>query len=198
MLRKIFLLISLTFFVAVVSAQYKVKMLVKQPPGFGQYRLKIIPIAYDSTVTDSSIMNCMDTLPSYLFGARTYHLMYRDDSMKLAVMANEHGPFRGKFRITEYWKNGNMKRVAVYKKHSKHYLCHTYYANEILASTGKYRNKKKIGRWVYINTGKKKIRVEHYSTDGTLKKTKQFKPARGTFATFFMVAEPEGTPYTVR
>lgn len=198
MLRKTFLLASFILFVALLSAQYKVKMLVKQSPGFGQYKLKIIPIPYDSTVTDLSIIKCIDTLPCYLFGVRTYNLMYKDDSTKLAIMANEHGPIRGKFTLTEYWKNGNIKRVAIYKRHSKHYFCSNFYANEILASQGKYRNSKKIGRWVYINTGKKKMRVEHYASDGTLNKTKNFNPPHGTLATFFMVAKPEGSPYIVR
>ena len=198
MLRSVFLFILLSLLVTAVSGQYKVKMLIRQSPGFGQYKLKIIALPYDSTVTDSSIIKCIDTLPSYLFGARTYNLMYKDDSTRLAIMANEHGPFRGKFTITEYWKNGNMKREAIYKRHSKHYLCYNYYVNEILASRGKYRNDKKIGRWVYVNTGKKKIRVEHYASDGTLKKTKNFKPPRRTMATFFMVAKPEGSPYIVR
>lgn len=198
MSRRIYLFITLTFLAVVVSGQYKVKMLVYQSPGYGQYRLKIIPIPYDSAVTDSNIINCIDTLPSYLFGARTYDLMYKDDSTKLAIIANEYGIFRKKFIITEYWKNGNMKREAVYKRHSRHYVCSNYYTNEILASRGKYRNNKKMGRWIYINTGKKKIRVEKYSSDGTLKKTKNFKPPHGTFATFFTAAHPEGRPYIVR
>lgn len=91
-----------------------------------------------------------------------------------------------------------MKRQATYKRHSRHYLCYTYYENEILSSKGKYRDNKKIGRWVYINTGKKKIRVEHYASDGTLKKTKKFKPPCGTLATFFMAASPNGRPYIVK
>jgi antitoxin component YwqK of YwqJK toxin-antitoxin module len=124
--------------------------------------------------------------------------MYKDDSTRLAVMANEHGPFVGKFTITEYWKNGNIKRVAIYKRHSRHYWCYNYYSNEILSSRGKYRNNKKIGRWVYVNTNKRKIRVEHYASDGTLKKTKNIKPPRGTLSTFFMVARPEGSPYIVK
>ena len=198
MLRRTFLSVSLSLLVAAVSGQYKVKMLIKQAPAFGKYELKIIPLAYDSTVSDSSIINCIDTLPSYLFGVRTYNLMYKDDSTRLAISANEHGMFRRKFYITEYWKNGNMKRLAVYKRHSRHYLCYNYYLNEILSSRGKYRNNKKIGRWIYVNTGKKKIRVEHYASDGTLKKTKKFKPPRGTFATFFTAAHPQGSPYIVK
>jgi hypothetical protein len=198
MLRNLFLFIALNLLTPALFGQYVVKMLVKQKPGFGQYRLKIIPIAYDSTVSDSSIINCIDTLPSYIFGVRTYNLVFKDDSTKLAVMANEHGPFRGKITITEYWKNGNMKRMAIYKKHSKHYLCYNFYINELLASKGKYRNKKKIGKWIYTNTGKKKIRAEYYAKDGTLKKTKNFKPPHGTFATLFTTAHPEGRPYIIR
>lgn len=198
MLRKIFFILPLFLITVGASAQYKVKWLIKLPPSFGKYELKIIPIAYDSTVTDSAIINCIDTLPSYIFGVRSYNLMYKDDSMRLAITANEHGMFRQKFYITEYWKNGNMKRLAIYKRHSKHYFCSNYYPSEILSSRGRYRNNKKIRRWVYVNTGKKKIRVEHYASNGTLKKTKKFKPPRGTFATFFMVAHPEGKPYIVK
>jgi hypothetical protein len=197
MLRKKFLLIALTFMVAAVSAQYRTKMLVKQSPGYGQYKLKILRMAYDSTVSDSSIINCIDTLPSLLFGARTYNMLYKDDSTRLAIMANEHGMFRKKFFITLYWKNGNMKRLAVYKRHSRSYLCSTFYSNEILASRGKYRNNKKVGRWIYTNSGKKKTRVEHYASDGTLKKAKDFKPPHGTFATFFTAAKPDGSPYVI-
>lgn len=198
MLRRIFLLIIFTAPIANISAQFKVKMLIKQPPAFGKYELKIIPIAYDSTVKDSDIINCIDTLPSYLFGVRTYNLIYKDDSTRLAIKANEHGMFRKKFYITEFWKNGNMKRMAIYKRHSKHYLCYNYYQNEILSSRGKYRNNKKIGKWIYVNTGKKKIRVEHYASDGTLKKTKKFKPPHGTFVTFFTAAHPDGSPYVIK
>jgi len=198
MLRKIFFIISLTLFVSGVSAQYSVKMLHRLPPAFGKYKLKLISMPYDSTVKDSDIINCIDTLPSYLFGVRTYDLMYKDDSTRLAIIANEHGMFRRKFYITLYWKNGNMKRSVIYKRHSRHFICYNYYENEILSSRGKYRNNHKIGRWIYVNTGKKKIRVEHYASDGTLKKTKKFKPPRGTFATFFTVARPEGQPYIVK
>lgn len=198
MLRKIFSAISLSLLVTGVFAQYKVKMLHRQAPAFGKYQLKIIPLAYDSTVSDSSIIYCIDTLPSYLFGVRTYQLIYKDDSTRLAITVNEHGMFRKKFFITQFWKNGNMKRVAIYKRHSKHYFCYSYYENEILSSRGKYRNNHKIGRWVYVNTGKKKIRVEHYAADGNLKKARNFKPPVGTMATFFMVAHPEGKPYYIK
>ena len=78
MLRRTFLSVSLSLLVAAVSGQYKVKMLIKQAPAFGKYELKIIPLAYDSTVSDSSIINCIDTLPSYLFGVRTYNIMYKN------------------------------------------------------------------------------------------------------------------------
>jgi hypothetical protein len=197
MLRKIYFLLPLTLLATIVCAQYKVKWLIRQPPAFGKYELKIIPIAYDSSVTDSNIINCIDTLPSYLFGVRTYNLLYKDDTNRLAITANEHGMFRKKFYITEYWKNGNMKRSVVYKRHSRHYLCCNYYENGILSSKGKYRNNKKMGRWIYTNTGKKKIRVEQYASDGTLKKTKKFKPPHATFATAFTVAHPEGKPYLI-
>ena len=198
MLQRSFLFVLLIFIASAVSGQYREKMLVKQSPDIGQYKLKIIPIGYDSTVSDSTIIKCIDTLPSYLFGARTYHLMFKDDSNRLAIMANEHGPFRGKITITEYWKNGNIKREAIYKRHSKHYLCSNYYSNELLASKGKYRNSKKFGRWLYINTAKKKIRVEYYAKDGTLKKARDFNPPHSTLATFFEVAKPKGSPYLVR
>ena len=198
MLRRFFLLALLSLVVVAASAQYKIKMLVRLPPAFGQYNLKIIPIHYDSTVIDSAIINCIDTLPSYIFGVRTYNLLYKDDTNRLAIMINEHGMFRRNAFLTEYWKNGNIKRISIYRRHSKHYQCYNYYANEILSSKGKYRNYKKIGRWVYINTGKKKIRVEHYVSGGTLKKTKTFQPPRGTFATLFMVAQPDGNPYIIK
>jgi hypothetical protein len=198
MLRKAFFIIPLILLAANVCGQYKEKWLIKQSPSFGKYELKIIPIPYDSTVTDSAVINCIDTLPSYLFGVRTYNLLYKDDTTRLAITANEHGMFRKKFFITLYWKNGNMKRMAVYKRHSKHYYCYTYYENEILASRGRYRDNHKIGRWVYLNSGKKKIRVDHYASDGTLKKTKKFKPPAGTLSTFFMAAHPIGRPYVIK
>ncbi len=198
MLQKIFSFILLILVASSSSGQYKEKMLVMQSPGFGQYWLKIIPIGYDSTVSDSNIINCIDTLPSYLFGVRTYNLMFADDSNKLAIMANEHGLLRKKFYITEYWKNGNRKRETVYKRHSHHFSCSNFYSNEILASRGNYRNKKKTGRWVYFNTNKKKIRVEFYANDGTLKKARNFKPPRTSLRTMFEVEKPEGQPYMIR
>ncbi len=198
MLRRFFPFILFTLLAAVCAGLYNVKMLVKLSPGFGQYRLKIIPIAFDSAVSDSSIMNCLDTLPALLFGAATYNLMYKDDSTRLAIMINEHGIFRKKFYITEYWKNGNIKREATYKRHSKHYSCSIFYSNEILAAQGNYQNNRKIGRWLYINTAKKKIRVEIYAKDGSLKKTITFKPPQSTLATFFEVVKPQGSPYIVR
>ena len=150
MLQRTFLFILLTLSADFATGQYKVKMLTRQSPGFGQYRLKIIHLAYDSTVSDSSIINCIDTLPTYLFGVATYNLMFKDDTLKLAIMANEHGIFRRKFYITEYWKNGNIKRESVYKRHSKHSKYSYYYASEVLASRGKFSNGKKIGRCLSI------------------------------------------------
>jgi len=198
MLRRKFLIITFSLLVASLSAQYKVRMLHMQSPAFGRYQLKIIPMPFDSTVTDSSIINCIDTLPSYLFGVRTYSLLYKDDTTRLALTANEHGMFRKKFFLKEYWKNGNIKRAAEYKRHSKHYVCSTYYSNGMLASRGKYRNNKKTGRWLYTNTSGKKIRVEHYAAEGTLKKAKNFKPPHSAFATFFTAAHPEGKPYIIK
>lgn len=198
MLRKIFLMVPLSLLAAGVCAQYKEKWLIKQSPSFGKFQLKVIPIPYDSTVTDSAIINCIDTLPSYLFGVRTYNLIYKDDSTRLALTANEHGMFRKKFFINLFWKNGNSKRLAIYKRHSRHYYCYNYYENELMASRGRYRNNHKIGRWVYYNTGKKKIQAEHYARDGTLKKTKKFKPPAGTLATFFTAARPIGRPYVIK
>jgi hypothetical protein len=198
MLHKLFFLIIIFIAASSISGQYKIKMLVDLPPAYGQYKLKIIPVLYDSTVTDSAIIRCIDTLPSYFLGVRTYNLLYKDDTTRLAIMINEHGLFRKKASITQYWKNGNIKRFTAYKRHSKHYWSYNYYTNATLSSQGKYRNNKKIGRWVYINTVKKKIRVEHYTLPGMLKKTRVFDPPRGTIATLFMAPQPQGNPYSIK
>lgn len=198
MLRKLFLPTSLFLLTTTLFGQYKVKILVRLPPAYGQYKLKIIPTLYDSTVTDSAIISCIDTLPSCFLGVRTYNLLYKDDTTRLAIMVNEHGLFRKKAFITQYWKNGNIKRFAIYKRYSRHYWCFNYYANAIIASKGKYRNKMKMGRWVYVNTAKKKIKVEHYTSTGILKKTKIINPPRGTLATFFMTPQPQGSPYVIK
>ena len=198
MLRKFCLFVIIFFAAGSLSGQYKLKMFVSLPPAYGQYKVKIIPLLYDNSVTDSNIIRYIDTLPSYFFGVKMYLLLYKDDTTRLAIMINEHGLFCKKKFITQYWKNGNIKRFTIYRRYSSYYSCSNYYENAILSSKGKYRNNKKIGRWVYVNTAKKKIRVEHYTLAGVLKKTRTFNPPRGTLATFFMVPLPEGRPYVIK
>jgi len=189
----------LIFFAGYSHAQtVKYKMIYMQSPSVGRYMLHILPWGYDSTVTPEQIATCIDTLPGHLFSAKLYNLVYKNDTTKLAVKAEEGVYlFHKKYTVTAYWKNGNKLSMVELNKHHQKYWQFNYYMNDAPASCGKYRKGHKKGRWVYFNTQGLKVKVEKYAKDGTLKKTKNIDPPKKTFRTIFNPRHPAGAPYMI-
>src|SRR6185312_17469990 len=118
--RRLILSLTLLLSIIVCNAQPKIKhkMLVGTRGGFGQYALHILPIAYDSTVSDITMLKYSDSVETHPFGARQYNLLYKGDSTKMAVQVNAGiYMFHKRYTITEYYKNGNKKCVIYYNKH---------------------------------------------------------------------------------
>lgn len=199
MFRKLILVLTLAIGVKVCHAQVKYKMLVGDKYNLGQFRLNIIPITYDSTVSDEKMLKCVDSLPGGLFSAKTYHVLYKDDSTRLAIQINEGVYlFHKRFTIIEYWKNGITKRITYYNKHFKRYWAFAFYSDASPMDKGKYNGGKKKGRWIYFNTDGKKVKMEKYAPDGTLKKSRDYNPPEKTLTTIFNPKHPHGLPYTIQ
>jgi antitoxin component YwqK of YwqJK toxin-antitoxin module len=177
----------------------------------GQYELNIIHLKYDTTVSDRSILLCIDSLPGGLFHSKMYNLLYADDSTKLAIQVNEGNYlFHTRYEVVEYYKNGNVKRRTHYSKHLKRYWEFNYYTDASPKSKGKYKTfiirdhfsteaipDNKNGKWMYFNTDGKLIRKEKYS-GGTLKSSKDYNPPKRTFATTSNPRHPKGRPYVIQ
>lgn len=173
-------------------------MIHMKSPAVGQYMLHILPWKYDTTVTDENLARCTDTLPGHLFSAKMYNMLYSDDSTKLAIRIDEGVyPFHKRYTIYKYWKNGNKQSISYVNSRFAKYLEHSFYENDAPQAFGRFRKGHKKGRWVYFNTQGKKVKVERYSSDGTLKKTKSFEPAKKTCRTIFNPRHPSGTPYII-
>lgn len=180
------------------AQQIKEKMMYLQSPSVGRLPLHILPWGYDSTVTEEQIAACLDTLPGHLLAAKMYNLLYKDDSTRLAVKANEGIYFFHKrFTIRLYWKNGNRKILAYAGRHHNKYRQYNYHENDAPESCGKYKKGHKVGKWKYFNSDCKKIKVEKYAKDGTIKKTKTFDPPKKTLKAIFNPRHPKGTPYII-
>jgi len=176
----------------------KVKVLQMQSPSIGRYQLHILPMAYDSTVTEAQIAACIDSLPGHLFGAKMYNMLYAGDSTRLAVRIEAGNYFfHKKFTVTIYWKNGNKKEVAILNRHYLKYKEIDYYQNDAPAAHGKYGHGHKKRRWVYFNTRGLKVKVEKYARDGTVKKSKTIDPPKKTLRTIFNPPHSSGTPYVI-
>lgn len=192
----VFLIILFPFLCGAQAIRHK--MITMKSPGIGRYMLHILPWGYDTMVTPEQIAKCVDTLQGHMFNSKMYNLLYKDDSTKLAVKAEEGSYFfHRKFTITIYLKNGNKQAVVLLNRHCEKYHEFSYYANDAPASCGHYKHGHKTRRWVYFNTQGKKVKVEKYAKDGTLKKTKTFDPAKKTLRTIFNTRHPEGTPYVI-
>lgn len=176
----------------------KHKMIHMQSPAVGRYILYILPLGYDSTVTDEQIAKCVDTMPGHLFNAKMYNLLYKDDSTRLGAKINEGTYFfRKRFTVITYWKNGNKKNVAMLNKHCAKYHDFSYYDNDAPKECGSYRKGHKTGKWKYFNIQGRKVKVEKYAKDGTVKKTKTFDPPKKCWKTIFNPKRPNGTPYII-
>jgi hypothetical protein len=198
MLRKIFV-ITLVVCIKVCAGQVKYKMVEEQYPGFGQYRITVVPLTYDSTVSDQKVLAWSDSLDRKLFGIVEYHLLYTGDSTKFAIKVNRGLYFfvHVRFTMTEYWKNGNKKSVTYFSRRLKRYWTMTFHSNGTPASKGRFNGDKKKGKWVYYDTNGRKIRKERYNWDGMLKSGKDFNPSKNSFTTIFNPKHLQGAPYII-
>jgi|GEM_PF-1155719 len=178
--------------------QVKVKVLQMQSPSVGRYKLHILPITYDSTMTEAKMVACVDTMPGHLFGAKMYNVLYANDSTRLAVRIDAGNYlFHKKFTVTIYWKNGNRKEIALLNRHYMKYKEFDYYQNDAPAAHGRYKHGNKKHRWVYFNSRGLKDKVEKYAHDGTVKKSKTYDPPTKTIRTLLNPIHSSGTPYTI-
>jgi len=174
-------------------------MLVGTRGGFGQYALHILPIAYDSTVSDITMLKYSDSVETHPFGARQYNLLYKGDSTKMAVQVNAGiYMFHKRYTITEYYKNGNKKCVIYYNKHYTKYWSFYYHSDASPLSKGKWNGDKKRGKWLYFDLDGKKELKEVYTKDGTLKSSKAFTPHKKSATTIFNPKHPQGAPYVIQ
>jgi hypothetical protein len=180
----------------------------------GQYKLNIIPIKYDTTVSDLTILKCIDSLPGGLFHAKMYNLLYKDDSTRMAIQVNEGTYlFHTRFEVVEYYKNGAVKRRTYYNKHEMKYWEFDYYADASPKTKGcfkvirEYRENEKEGvlmhsvvkkgKWQYFDANGMLAAVEHYSHKGELKYEAKCRP-RKTFTTIMNPKKPKGMPYVIQ
>jgi hypothetical protein len=176
----------------------RVKMIHMLRPAVGRFKLYIMPYAYDSTISEEQIGAVIDSLPGHLFAARMYNMLYMGDSNLLAVTANEGIYFFHKrFTITVFWKTGNKKEVAYLGRHHHKYWQYNYNENATPASCGHYKNGHKVKKWKYYNTDGRKIKVEKYAKDGTLKTSKTLDKPKKTLRTIFNPKHPAGVHYLI-
>lgn len=198
MLRKNVALFFIFFSGLCLGQNIKYKMLRMKSPAVGQYMLHILPWGYDSTVTPEQIARCVDTLPGHMFNAKMFNMLYKDDSTRLGVKAEEGTYFfHTKITVYLYWKNGNKKSVTKLNKHGVMYRQFNYYENDAPASCGKYKKGHKAGKWKYFNTQGLKVKTEKYAKDGTVKKTKTYDPPKNCWKTKFNPRHLGGTPYII-
>jgi hypothetical protein len=213
MKRTVIFILTLALGIIVCNAQVKHKMFVGTNNS-GQFKLNIIPIKYDSTVTDRTILKCIDTLPGGLFHSKMYNVLYKDDSTKMAIQVTEGAYlFHTRYTVTEYWKNGNIKRITYYNKDLLKYWDFSYYADASPKEKGRYyaiitkerrRNSYaylfngKKGTWHYFNADGNLVKKEIYDSEGKVKKTKDINPPRRTLTTIFNPKHPKGQPYVIQ
>jgi len=173
----------------------------------GQYKLNIIPVKYDTTVSDLKILRCIDSLPGGAFHSKMYNLLYADDSGKLAVQVNEGTYlFKTRYEVVVYYKNGNIKRRTYYTKHLKRYWEFDYYEDASPKATGHYRlhdadwsrKNTKTGKWTYYDTDGNLVRKEIYSKYSDLKSSSDYNPPKHTTTTTMNPKHPKGLPYVIQ
>ncbi|HXP51411.1 MAG TPA: hypothetical protein VN922_15750, partial [Bacteroidia bacterium] len=147
MRKKLFFILTLVVCIKVCNAQIKYKMFVGSN-NTGQYKLNIIPIKYDSAVSDMRILQYVDSLPEGMFHSKMYNLLYADDSGKMAIQVNEGTYlFKTRYEVVVYYKNGNVKRRTYFTKHLKKYWEFDYYPDASPQATGNYRYIPSKGDW---------------------------------------------------
>lgn len=164
----------------------------------GQYELNILPYKYDTTVSDTRILQTIDSLPGKAFHSKMYNLLYADDSSRLAVQVNEAAYlFHLRYEVVVYYKNGNVKRRTYYNKHLKKYWEFDWYADASPMETGKFNGDKKKGRWDYFTPDGLLSAREWFTHKGELKKEAKCRPTK-TFTTIMNPKHPGGMPYVIQ
>ena len=164
----------------------------------GQYELYIIPLKYDTTVSDTKILQCIDSLPGHAFHSKMYNLLDAGDSTKLAIQVNEGAYlFHVRYEVVQYYKNGQVMRHTYYNKHLKKYWMFKWYADASPMETGKYNGDKKKGRWQYFNGDGLLAAREWYSHKGDLKREEKSRPHK-TFITIMNPKHLGGQPYVIQ
>lgn len=198
MKRNVFFIITLALCVKVCNAQIKHKMFVGSH-NIGQYELYIIPLKYDTTVSDTKILQCIDSLPGHAFHSKMYNLLYAGDSTKLAIQVNEGAYlFHVRYEVVQYYKNGQVMRRTYYNKHLKKYWTFKWYADASPMETGKFNGDKKKSRWQYFNADGNLVKKEWYAKDGTIKKSNDYNPPKHTFITTMNPKHKGGQPYVIQ
>lgn len=215
MRRNALFILTLVVCVKVCGGQIKHKMFVGSN-NTGQYRISILPFGYDSTVSDIRILQCIDSLPGRAFHSKMYNLIYKDDSTRMAIQVNEGAYlFHVRYEVVEYYKNGAVKRRTYYNKHLKKYWEFDWYEDASAKAKGSYKtitgymnvsyrdthlthSVVKKDRWQYFNADGNLIKREWYATDGTVKKSKDYNPAKRTFITIMNPKHPKGMPYIIQ
>ncbi|MGP8215048.1 MAG: hypothetical protein ACLQQ4_05750 [Bacteroidia bacterium] len=135
---------------------------------------KIIQKSYVLTFsyTGDSIADTILIHDVILINADSYNycILYKDDSSKIAISITKFKGQKG-FKITRYWKNGNVKRISEYDKNIlPSGKWKEYYNNMWIKETGKYKNGKKTGTWKYydVRDNGYKIRKVKYGKNGAI------------------------------
>ncbi len=176
---------------------------LKVEGGINSFKAYILPIVYDSTVSDQSLMKMVDTIPAigYPLAEQIYVITDKNDSTKPAVMIYKnkvYGTANWKFMIQELYPNGNPKRISTYDKNLKAYpvFCEAY-DNMMVKTKGHYLNGIKIKRWKYFDPQGRKLETEIYR-NGVVRKTKTFRHPRKTLFTCMQYTNKKGVDYILR
>ncbi|HWY99037.1 MAG TPA: hypothetical protein VNY36_08130 [Bacteroidia bacterium] len=211
MIKKLFFILTLLLCVIVCKAQVRHKMFVGSN-NTGQYKLNIIPVKYDTTVSDLTILKCIDSLPGGLFHAKMYNLLYADDSTRMAIQVNEGTYlFHTRYEVVEYYKNGAIKRRTYYNKHEMKYWYMSFYPDASPKEKGRYQTSAsakqlhsayfdincKKGKWQYFNIEGNMVKMERYNRYGQ-EKTKDYNPPKRNFTTIMNPKKPKGKPYVIQ
>lgn len=187
-IRRILTLISVVLFLA-TQAQTRTKTLVRESAlGKTTHTIKLLPLLYDSTITDNRIMQVLNTLPQDV-----YYVLFKDDTARYAATVQKLGD---NYQLSYTYKNGNDRRVIVYNKELQLNGSYTEYyeSSRLKIAGGNYVRGKKYGTWKYYNKAGELVRTEKY-TAGTLKKIKDYNPPKQNANS--KPVKANGTSYTL-
>ena len=185
-----------------LSAQIRKKTL-EQPSGLWfmiGLPIYVPPLLYDSTITDETIIDYLDSFPPQ--SVRGYTLLFKDDTTRMAMQVNKAKGMAGlfasnhKYMILEYWKNGNIKHWQFYNsKHQRYGIFMDNYENNIpKILNGEYKDGYKKGKWKYYNEDGLLTKIEYYTLQGKLINTKEYNPPKDE--NYFLQQSPKSRKNT--